>query len=80
MNHVSPKLVTLVQSGALFLPFRVLLEPRMSASPTNMSRLDPKNRRTNEEFAVMLKRKLSHPPLATTMFVLLVCENRGCMW
>ena len=38
-----------------------LLEPRMSASLTDMSRLDPKNRRPNEEFTVMLKRKLRLP-------------------
>ena len=36
-----------------------LLEPRMSASLTDMSRLDPKHCRLNKEFTVMLKRKNS---------------------
>ena len=35
-----------------------LLEPRISASLTEISQLDPKNCRPNEEFTVMLKRKL----------------------
>ena len=35
-----------------------LLEPRMSASLIEMTRLDPKNCRPNKEFTVMLKRKL----------------------
>ena len=38
-----------------------LLEPRMSVSLTEMSSLDPKNRRSGEEFTVMLKRKLPLP-------------------
>ena len=38
-----------------------LLEPRMSASLTDMSRLDPENRKLNEEFTVMRKRKLGVP-------------------
>ena len=35
-----------------------LLEPKMSAALTNMSRIEPKNRRLNEDFSVMLKHKL----------------------
>ena len=35
-----------------------LLKPRLSASLTKISRLDPKNCRPNEKFTVMLKQKL----------------------
>ena len=35
-----------------------LLEPKMSVSLADMNIIDPKNRRPNEEFSVMLKRKL----------------------
>ena len=38
-----------------------LLKPRMLASLSEMSRLDPKNRRPNEAFTVTLKRKLWLP-------------------
>ena len=38
-----------------------LLEPRMASSLVDMSRLEPKNRRQNGEFTVMLKRKLRLP-------------------
>ena len=38
-----------------------LLEPRMPAPLTDMSRFDPKNRRSNEIFTVMLKHKLRFP-------------------
>ena len=57
-----------------------LLEPRMTASLTEMSRLDPKELQTKQRIYSNVKTQTATTPFAPTTLALHMWKEHGCIW